>query len=373
MTLPNCETKSLKIPPARDEIEVSLFGPGYGESIVIHIGDNNWIIIDSCIDYISKKPLALEYLNKINVIPAKDVKQVIITHWHDDHIKGIAEIVGECCSADVICSEAMNSEEFLRIINAYRNDPMTLSKMGAGIDEMAKVFSILMEKHQKARCAIADRLLLRHPRGHGQCEIYSLSPSDFSVGLLKSMLEIIFPSEHTQKNRIPEIKPNYSAVVLWINTANFSILLGADLENTLDPRTGWISILDSPTRPLGKADVFKIPHHGSNNADEPRVWKEMLDTNPYSILTPFALGRHLLPSAQDVIRILANTQNAFSTATVHLRRSPARPQAVERSIREVTRYIRQIHHSSGQIRLRRKYTVNSSWQIELFDGALALS
>jgi len=31
-----------------DELEVSVFGPGYGESLAIHLGLGSWIIIDSC-------------------------------------------------------------------------------------------------------------------------------------------------------------------------------------------------------------------------------------------------------------------------------------------------------------------------------------
>lgn len=37
-------------PPAADEIEFSLFGPGYGEAVAVHLGDGTWLLIDSCID-----------------------------------------------------------------------------------------------------------------------------------------------------------------------------------------------------------------------------------------------------------------------------------------------------------------------------------
>lgn len=32
--------------PEVGEIEVSVFGPGYGESILLHAGDNDWFLID---------------------------------------------------------------------------------------------------------------------------------------------------------------------------------------------------------------------------------------------------------------------------------------------------------------------------------------
>ena len=46
------------------EINLIGTGGGYGESIVAHIGNNEWIIIDSCEDPNSKTCLPLELLRK---------------------------------------------------------------------------------------------------------------------------------------------------------------------------------------------------------------------------------------------------------------------------------------------------------------------
>ena len=35
-------------PPRDDEFELTLLGPGYGESIVMHVGDGAWVLVDSC-------------------------------------------------------------------------------------------------------------------------------------------------------------------------------------------------------------------------------------------------------------------------------------------------------------------------------------
>ncbi len=36
--------------PEPDEIEVSLIGPGYGESVLVHLGDGEWVVADSCVE-----------------------------------------------------------------------------------------------------------------------------------------------------------------------------------------------------------------------------------------------------------------------------------------------------------------------------------
>src|SRR5262249_40499519 len=49
--------------PDNSEIDVVVVGPGFGECILIHIGDGDWIIVDSCLDNSSGRPAALFFLN----------------------------------------------------------------------------------------------------------------------------------------------------------------------------------------------------------------------------------------------------------------------------------------------------------------------
>jgi hypothetical protein len=72
-------------------------------------------------------------------------------------------------------------------------------------------------------------------------------------------------------------------------------VLGSDLEVGTNRDTGWLAILGSNTKPTGKATVYKIPHHGSQNADLDGVWSEMLIPDPIAILTPFRRGNVSLP------------------------------------------------------------------------------
>lgn len=80
-------------PPRPDQVEVTLLGPGFGESILVHIGDNHWIIIDSCIDSDTGSPAAITYLEGLGVDPGEAVKVIVATHWHDDHIGGISTLL----------------------------------------------------------------------------------------------------------------------------------------------------------------------------------------------------------------------------------------------------------------------------------------
>ena len=66
-------------PPAADEIEITLFGPGYGEAIAIHLGEGVWLLVDSCIDPDSKAPASETYLEQIGV-NAEQVRAIVASH-----------------------------------------------------------------------------------------------------------------------------------------------------------------------------------------------------------------------------------------------------------------------------------------------------
>ncbi len=168
--------------------------------------------------------------------------------------------------------------------------------------------------------------------------------------------------------------PNHAAVVLNITVGSQTVILGSDLEETVNQATGWSVIVDSVARPTAKAQVFKVPHHGSANGHQPRVWNEMLHQDPFAVLTPFVNGSINLPTRQDVHRICQMTPNAFSTTRLTVDRQKKRHGALERTIKEVVRKIRTIPNVPGHIRLRKTLSNSDpAWQVELFDGAVPLS
>ena len=177
------------------------------------------------------------------------------------------------------------------------------------------------------------------------------------------------PSEGQAKTRIPSLSPNKVAVSLWAEIDDVAVLLGSDLD-----KQGWIEILQSAERPTSKASMFKVPHHGSENAHEPGVWKRMLGPNPFAVLTPWRKGSSSLPSPQDVRRILSYTTNAYATAgTGSSSLSPVhRISMVKRTIQESGIQLRRLAMSPGGVRLRRPLRSQTRWKVETFGPALHL-
>jgi beta-lactamase superfamily II metal-dependent hydrolase len=365
---------SVYLPPEEEEIEVSLFGPGYGESVLLHIGANKWIIVDSCIDPVSEVPAPISYLRKININPGEAVEQVIATHWHDDHIRGLSIILKECEQAEFVCSVAQTSKEFLTLVSAYGNRPMMES---TGVNEFYEILKILQQRNIPPKFAIADRLLWQidpqHREANQPSEIYALSPSDASVLLAKIDISKLSPEVGETKRRIPTLLPNHSSVALLLKIGEDSILLGADLQETGNTGTGWMAIINSGNRPSGKASFFKIPHHGSVTSNNPQIWSELIEPKPISALTPFINGNIFLPTRDDVDRICNVTDKAFSTSILKYPKFKNRPKMVEKQLREMGIKIRQAYLSPGQIRARGRYVDKKiNWTVQLLGGAVNL-
>ena len=356
--------KFANIPPNADEIEVSLFGPGYGECILVHIGNHKWVIVDSCFDT-ERHPAALEYLRKLGSNPSEAVCLVVATHWHDDHIRGMGELVEVCDKAAFSCAAALGKEEFLSALAALERRPATAT--GSGLRELYRVFSLLAERSATCNYAISNRLIYTQD----DCMIWSLSPSDRAFETFLQQIGQLVPREPESKKRVPSLMPNEAAVVLLVSVCNSTILLGADLE-----KRGWLEILDDYKHPDYKPSVYKVPHHGSHFSHEERVWSEILDKDPIAALTPWRRAGRELPTQADSHRILSYSSRSYVTAAREdasgvstLRRN----NTVDKTIRESGARIRTVGHSSGMIRLRKKVNSPADWRIEKFGSACRLA
>jgi beta-lactamase superfamily II metal-dependent hydrolase len=370
--------------PSNDEIEVSLFGPvrGYGESIALHCCEGHWIIVDSCRSSGNNAPAALQYLDAIGVDVATAVLLVVASHWHTDHIDGLATIFSRCEAAELVFSVALRSEELLQIYEAFKKHPSSANK--TGLEELHGLIGVLRDrspalhyKHRKSpRWAKSHTTLFPPPYIQGlDCTVAALSPSDASV--LKAHEELVsLRDENTRgpkKNLVPR-NPNHNAIVLWVRIGKHSILLGSDLQVTKDPGTGWSVLLDEADPNLSKADVYKISHHGSVTGEHPEIWNRLVTPNPQALLTPFIKGGVKLPTEDDVKRMKANTSRCYMTSDgslKHRKYSRANKEMIQRA----TRRFHSIDRTIGHVRITCKMSSEpdpTNWSVTMNEHAVKL-
>lgn len=344
-------------PPGSDEFELTLFGPGYGESLVLHVGDGVWVLIDSCGR--ADAPAALDYLRRIDVDPSEAVRMIVATHWHDDHIRGLAEMVRVCAKASFCCANVLCTEEFLAMVGALEG--RHYASFSSGAKELYRVFSILRSTSSTPTMAMANRRIF----SAGASYISALSPADDAYFQFLKEIDRLMPAGHAE-TRIRSLSPNEVSVVLRVEVSDIAVLLGSDLD-----QRGWLKIIQDRTRPRGTASVFKVPHHGSASADEPRVWKELLTPDPVALLTPWQRAGRTLPSNRDVQRILGRTSRAYAAASNITTVPTRRGSAVERTIRQSGIKLRRTP-KPGAVRLRRRLRPGEQWQFEMFGAACPL-
>jgi hypothetical protein len=355
-----------------NELEISLFGPGKGESCVIHLGQGDWIIVDSCRDQRSGSTVPLDYLTALGVDLATQVKLVVATHAHDDHIAGIAAVFEACEQAFFVCSAALSREEFAALLEVDVEAVADVKRRN--YDQYRRVFDMITARGlttgvSRRRLALESRILLHRP-GTAQAPeavVRSLSPSDEAVTITQRKLLEYLPTPDSGI-RPPRVDPNELAIALWVQVGDQTALLGADLL-TGPSGCGWGAVLASLT-PDTHASVYKVAHHGSSNADHPGVWTDLLQTNPIALLAPYRAGVSPVPSDRDVARLCALTPWVYATANPS---QPASPKAVRRAAASLGQLAKNVRDPWGTVgHVRARMTPGSTWQVQTASPALRL-
>jgi beta-lactamase superfamily II metal-dependent hydrolase len=299
--------------------------------------------------------VALEYLKSLEVDVATRVKLVVATHWHDDHIQGIAELLTAAESAKFVCSAAYKFQQLLRLVQLGTNTAPTFS----ATKEYAGVVALLNERRHKGEKrdavgpipALANKklLALSNVERPIAAEIFALSPADGVYNRAEAELQRALSSVE-QRLRPSRQGPNELCVVLWLKIGVLNVLLGADLEHVPGSVEGWQAIISSAERPEGRARIFKVPHHGSENADCPACWTDLLVEHPIAILTPYSPSK--LPTSENIDRLCVRTPEVFLTSNPGHYRIPRRDNAVEKTLRDAVITRRALAGRMGHVRLR---------------------
>ena len=358
---------SRETPPADTEFECSLFGPRYGESSLIHYGFGRWLVIDSCLST-SNRPAALEYLEGLGVDPEHSVRFVLASHFDDDHIRGLAEILRVSVNARFAMSSAMSQEEF----QAFLKPSMALSSaFPSGVTELAKCLKVIQSRSGKQlSSASANKTIFRDEReGRQLVKVVALAPSD----------ELIARTIHNLVGSQPEgprvrmtFRNNDVSVVSHVKVGPIGLLHGADLEHRADGSMGWLGILEDPDREDVSAVLYKIAHHGSKSGDHDRIWAELMEANAPAALAPFSRGNGL-PSEADKIRMLKRGNPIFSSTRVVRKRKKFADNAVQRALRDGGIKAFESNGLPGQVRFRRSIQEGRSFEVSLFGDACNLT
>ena len=351
--------------PQATEIEVSVIGPGHGESVVVHLGHGEWLIVDSCVDTTDpQKPVVpLRYLQQLGVRVDNDVKFIVASHWEDAHVRGIGEIVEACPTALFVCSHVFPADKFASFVEAISIGSAATD--GGAVKNFRKVLQILSSRGAAIRRAGPGVKLCSNPL------IQSWSPSPQDETEFLYYLAQSHPQAGEPLRKAVLGSGNLTSVVLSIDWPEISVLLGADMESSPDGRRGWGAVISEAQRLGGwvRGDFIKVPHHGSETGHHDGMWDTLLVPKPISVVAPFGRGsvNSRPPKSSDVRRISQRSRAMFLTARHVKPKLPRMGVAVTRSLREGMIAVTSQRTPIGMVRHRR--LSGGQWKHELFGAA----
>ncbi|PQP35636.1 hypothetical protein C6A37_01355 [Desulfobacteraceae bacterium SEEP-SAG9] len=297
-------------PPKIDEIELTFFGPGFGESIVVFIPGIGWGIIDSCEFEVSGHKLVppLEYLisQKVN-----EIEFLVLTHPHADHFKGMEQIIRQYLGKiNRICRYQGDS---IRELTAHLFRKGIKGSSGAtSAKALAAVFEAFEEAAkfgaEKRRLGALTQVIPHQKVSvNGQefaVEVLSLSPLAEDEEKYTNILMDAFPQEKMELKEISDHKHNMIASAIRISVGNVVVILGSDVEKGVNASSGWRGIVNSADAPDLCVKTLKVPHHGSPGAYYHKAWAEHCKNGKIiSVITPFNKGSHPRPTENDIERV----------------------------------------------------------------------
>jgi beta-lactamase superfamily II metal-dependent hydrolase len=329
---------------AANELHLVVFGPGYGESIAVHVPDGAWLVTDSLA---GRGRWPSTFVPAVELLKERGEKAalLVLTHPHDDHAAG-----------------------FDRLVTGYVDGPvgvvgMHLPELGfteddAGTDVLAKT--------NRAKALVA---IFRHWRDNPEYE-WRLIADGTSRALGSGLVEVLHPNQAYVDARTPDpgtAPNNYSTPVL-VEWGSVRLVLGADL-----PSAEWRPLL-GPTRIPSLSDhvLLKVAHHGSMNAQLDELVLAEAATAGVA-LTPWNLGRRMLP-ALDVsggVHWLLRNREAVSLTAIGRALTRRLPQPV--SVTQLNGAVeRRSLPGGGVMEVRLDYDPDESWVAFSFDRSGAL-
>lgn len=329
-------------PPTFDELEVNIFGPGYGESLAIHIGAGQWMLIDSCLQE-SGMPATSAYLDNI-AVPVGNVKTIVASHWHDDHIAGLSSLVKKYSQAELFVPNYFSQKEGSDYVAAYSGAVVPQSR---GTHEIYWA----IENSVKGPIPTGQRVLIYSgaPANVGVTAL-ALSPVPEAWGKAMAALLGELPVNKQQIKHASFPKTNIASIVIHIEVGEDAILLGSDLEK--HGTLGWQAVAASKfSLERRKASLYKVAHHGSSTGDIPEIWLDLLQPSPVSAVTPYVNGRTALPKKTDVERIKKLSQGLYCTSQASAK--PKLTTQSEQLLKGIASDIHVVNRRMGHWRFRK--------------------
>lgn len=303
-------------------IVVHVIGPRYGEAVVLHLPDDDLVVVDSFGTRCDERSPVCEYLSA--AFPDhKRLRAFALTHPHADHSFRASAVVRRYSPEEVWLYRPFPAEEGFRYFMAMRQYRCR-ERVEEALDLPAGTTALELlslqqwvENEDRAGRVRVRYLASRAPfeMAGGRVRVQFLTPGDVEqyryaseVGQAWAAIIRDGPSL-AATGRLPQPDHNRASGALLVEFGVTRLLLMADAEEPL-----WAEWLETTSPGAGPVHFLKAAHHGSANGCHTPACQRLTDPEwTTAVVTPFRHGRVRLPSVEGIGRIEPLVRELYCT------------------------------------------------------------
>jgi hypothetical protein len=314
-------------------LAVHVFGAGKGESIVLHLPDGKWGVVDcfagSSAD-VGTNPV-LQFLREQGVT---ELEFLCLTHPHDDHYKGMSHLLEAFPVRYFWPFVGLSGKHFLQLVEYLQIEARGTAQRSdeESTLEFAKIFGLVRRRQKTQDPPLLQKL--PGPTVHlypvpfapdAEFQIIGLAPSADQAARYNEGLLRCFDERGTVRSRLPQAHHNVISSALLIIFGQTRIVLGGDVE-----REGWRDALREMGADHLAAHAVKVSHHGSANGYCDGLWPIFAARGkPIGVVTAYV--SQSLPRRVALEEIGRHTDRLLTTCITALREEQL-PTAFDPSI-----------------------------------------
>jgi hypothetical protein len=288
-------------------------GAAKGESIVLQLPNGLWGVVD-CYARSLIHPNTNPTLKFLRECGVEKLEFLCLTHPHDDHYRGMSQILREFPVEYFWHCGAQSAAHFKKLVIYFRKEAIKTGDQDA-IDDVDEYIRIWLEAGRK-REAGTTRFKESRPATQlypvpldpdASLQIWGLAPSGDQTYDYHKAFATCVDDQRRFRARLPHSHHNRISVGLRIKFGTTRIILGGDVE-----KPGWLDVMKDARDADLAAHVVKVSHHGSENGYCDGLWPRFsAQGKPHALVTSYAL--HDLPRLRALEHIGEYAQSILLT------------------------------------------------------------
>lgn len=290
----------------RSRMHVFVAGPGKGEAIALALPGRGWILIDGAQSELGK-PSLLAIVERWRSSADEPVELCLLSHPHDDHVDGFAEIVEALVPKRIALAGTAASPRYVDILKDAplpgANDQALKAKKVRAAFTAIRSWEDKQKRVAEPVCRSANPLFAA-----GNVSVHVLSPPEDAL--------TTYLNECAKTPRYLKSDANRYSIVLRVRFGDTEVILPGDLPTKVgksEVSPGW-NELTAYDATLANHAMVKVAHHGSAEA----FHSDVMTTGPCDrawVVTPYNSSR--LPNvakADGLPRLVAARDQVYLTA-----------------------------------------------------------